>query len=832
MNHTLQTKNANTNIPLLLAGPIIRRIDKLKVCIWIATSKNVQARVKIFRIEGPLERKENEMALNKIKNSENNREPFQHNFKLIGEGVNNPLELGDNLFINLVMAKPLNENKFDDVLQQNKSPLEFPLNELLAYDVELELKTETGTSEIVTLKDLDLLSGKDSILYQPYEQTVQNHTFKDDIKDNRQQKYPNLPMFFIPDANTTLNILYGSCRKLHGDDVDSLIIGDKLMQNSFFDLGKRPSALFLIGDQIYADEVAGPLITYISKFSTQLLGWEETIDGLDKIPCDLKVGERKEIVSKAARFTSESSENHLLSFGEFAAMYIVAWNRLSWPEHFDPPPKDNNGTSYNLQNYINELKELEESRRNLIGIRRLLANIPSYMICDDHEITDDWNINKRWHDDVNQSEVGKQIISNGLLAYWAFQSWGNDPESFDRDFISKIKNYLDSKKQQSIKPSLSVKTTFDSISTPTSLNDTILSSENIKEFENQVLLGKNWTYVAPTYPLTVFLDCRTQRTFIDKEGPPFLLSDTALDQIKIELNRHGYQNGEPLIIVSPTPVFGFELAESVQRFLTTISGSYKWDLETWRANEQGFIRFLMYIVKNFEPSYCIFLSGDVHYAFTMKANVDHIKTINDENKDKKVDADHQFDYTLPIAQLTSSPFRSNKLKNRIVAILILNLFHKLIVSKKKIFRFSFRKKYRDSSSTHMNYDYYRGFQIHSEHKEKDSNSINHYVENQKKIHFSKYEPDQSILDKIKIISSNLMTRYFQKNQDKKIQKDFLPWAEHRLLIKPKGLGTLPVLPKNNMGYVYLDLYSKTVKHTLFYLDKDNVKRIEASISFD
>ena len=72
------------------------------------------------------------------------------------------------------------------------------------------------------------------------------------------------------------------------------------------------------------------------------------------------------------------------------------------------------------------------------------------MICDDHEITDDWNIDRKWRDSVRNSKSGSQIIVNGLVAYWAFQAWGNDPDSFDDDFIETIKMYLDLKKQKSL----------------------------------------------------------------------------------------------------------------------------------------------------------------------------------------------------------------------------------------------------------------------------------------------------------------------------------------------------------------------------------------------
>ena len=57
-------------------------------------------------------------------------------------------------------------------------------------------------------------------------------------------------------------MFYGS--KLHGKGEDCLVIADKLIKDSVKDLNRRPSALFLTGDQIYADDVAGPLIRYLN----------------------------------------------------------------------------------------------------------------------------------------------------------------------------------------------------------------------------------------------------------------------------------------------------------------------------------------------------------------------------------------------------------------------------------------------------------------------------------------------------------------------------------------------------------------------------------------
>jgi hypothetical protein len=814
------------NIPLLLAGPIIRRVEKSKVCIWISTSKNVQAKIKIFRIC----RLEDEGRVNSSENTvSNNNDTLLEstsNLQLVGEGINSPLQLGDNLFINLIVAKPLPQTNDQEVLENGNKSLGFPTNELLAYDLELISDPEKRIKKTITLKDLGLLSGEYSIIYSRYNNASHSSSCNDDVKNGFIS--PALPMFFIPEREdaSSLNLLYGSCRKLHGDDGDSLIIGDKLVENFYYDLKKRPSALFLIGDQIYADDVSGPLITFIKKLSTNLLGWEESLIGVEKKLDELDIGERKEIVQKYANFSTDVGENHLLGFGEFAAMYLLAWNQENWPKKLELPLKKSSLDSSSLKKYLNELKELEQSRLILSGVRRLLANVPTYMICDDHEITDDWNINKKWCDEVEQSSCGKQIISNGLVAYWAFQAWGNDPDSFDNDFTEKVVHYLNLKKQMASSPSVlqAASTSKPSESFFNQESESVDLSV-IQDLEKQILLNKNWTFVAPTYPLSVFLDCRTQRTFVDEEGPPHLLSEDALKYIKSNLIRSGYKNGEPLILISPTPVFGFELAESVQRFLTSISGSYKWDLETWRANEKGFAKFLTYLASNFDPIYCIFLSGDVHYAFTMKVHIDHLKRTPEMGSfTNRGDSSAKEKSVIPIAQLTSSPFRSNSLTNRIVAILILNLVHKFIIAKKYLLR----KKLINQSldDVNFNYDYLK--KIPDIHNQKENTRHSTYNGRKQKIYFSKHGNDKSIFEKIRILAINLKVKFFSED---KIESSHInsPWTERRLLIKPRGQNALPVLAKNNIGYVKLNLNSKSIEHNLYFLDKGLIRDSQATI---
>ena len=78
-----------------------------------------------------------------------------------------------------------------------------------------------------------------------------------------------------------------------------------------------------------------------------------------------------------------------------------------------------------------EVEAMAEFAIKLPAVSRVLANIPTYMIFDDHEITDDWFITQRWKNQTLGAHIlGRDIIRNGLMAYAIFQDWGNAPEEY------------------------------------------------------------------------------------------------------------------------------------------------------------------------------------------------------------------------------------------------------------------------------------------------------------------------------------------------------------------------------------------------------------------
>src|SRR4051812_13692116 len=223
---------------------------------------------------------------------------------------------------------------------------------------------------------------------------------------------------------------------------------DEVLAASARRVATRPRALFLTGDQIYADDVAGPLVGHLRRLATELMGPadEHSVPGcppLSQVP----VNGRRELAADRAGLTGPKVDDHLLSFGEFAAMYVTAWNERSWPRRLPPAVQTlGDGRSPRAvrarRTYDGQLRSLERARTALPATRRVLANVPTYMIFDDHDVTDDWNLTKEWHDAVSTSPTGRRFVANALAAYWLFQGWGNDPDGDDEHLAQTVAAFL------------------------------------------------------------------------------------------------------------------------------------------------------------------------------------------------------------------------------------------------------------------------------------------------------------------------------------------------------------------------------------------------------
>jgi hypothetical protein len=271
----------------------------------------------------------------------------------------------------------------------------------------------------------------------------------------------------------------------------------------------RPHQLFLTGDQIYADQPPAVLLPVLNDLARLLVGPEDaglnpTGDLFAAVTLEnFPPGFRGDIVRRSAGFTTSDGGSHLISFGEFVAYYLLTWSpalwearrevpagevadptpgdgRDLWPDDFVPTDaampedwrvrflyRDDRGVGEFTEAYHTLLANLpgdapgpdapasdharyffeqqrayledkfwspallewwsRRFRQQLPRVRRALANVPTYMVADDHDISDDWYFSRQWREQVFTRPLGVDIIRNGMMACSLMQSWGNDP---------------------------------------------------------------------------------------------------------------------------------------------------------------------------------------------------------------------------------------------------------------------------------------------------------------------------------------------------------------------------------------------------------------------
>ena len=408
----------------------------------------------------------------------------------------------------------------------------------------------------------------------------------------------DLPTFFLQNRwnrESKLNLIHGSCRRIHnldpaeGGGYDALALADQLLSDTASDLSTRPAVACFTGDQIYADDVHADTFEAIRRLAQKIeTGFKEVLaEGLD-FP---EPGNRQEFLRAHAAIKSEQAKNHLITFSEYLAMYGLVWNQRNWD------------TSY---------PDLDAFVKTLPKVRRVLANIPSYMIFDDHEVTDDWNIDLRQEELMRKKPLGFQLVGNGLAAYWLCQGYGNHPKAF-----IETATYYDHAR--------------DYANTIANRNVDIQTQKFLwMIFWDEFANNNRWEFATPTYPPIYFLDTRTQRGTrsgtrpkfeewpgIDpdeKTSPAALKSFASWTKTLTRLRAQiGTQRPDEVLIVlvTATPVLGIELIEWCQRLVGSLD-TFKLDDEAWSANAKWFQKFL----ETFSGTNLVFLSGDVHYSFT------------------------------------------------------------------------------------------------------------------------------------------------------------------------------------------------------------------------
>ncbi len=451
-------------LPLLLAGPILRRVESNLVTVWLALSQEAQVSLSVW--EG--------MATAGAPN------PF------VTSTPELTWRLGDKLHLALVTAR------IPETAGKSLQP-----DVLYSYDVAIKIGATTHTlASLHMLRDAKPEDSPDGLAHLAL------------------GYQPDLLPSFTPCASklTDVRILYGSCRLPSCRDPDALAYVDDYIHDHVQDPRSRPHQLILGGDQVYADDVDTLMMIGLIDLAAELIGVNNPNDPtertpveqllVDKVlrrtvapgdadtidpakayeayaedasiaPADRRLpvdaatfppGHRLELTKRAAQLTSQDGTNHVLSFGEFAALYVLVWSNACWrneiagttfvpdattdtsgttrqpltwtskltpksridlpplvfpelvSEHLYPPPDplakpDTRSADQKAKDeQTEEHKRQQELRRShkihadfLLGlpkVQRALANVPTYMMLDDHEITDDLFLSPTWRDRV------------------------------------------------------------------------------------------------------------------------------------------------------------------------------------------------------------------------------------------------------------------------------------------------------------------------------------------------------------------------------------------------------------------------------------------------
>ncbi|NMG08401.1 hypothetical protein [Brasilonema sp. UFV-L1] len=587
-------------LPLVLAGPILRRTEPNAVTVWVALKESRTVTLEIF----------------------------DTNKKRLFSGSRRTTRFGTYLHIVAVTAKTSSNLLFNGV------------NYLY-----------------------NLYFGHGETLTQPGVLTPEGS-----IEDITYSTY-DLPSFaLVPSHLNDVRIIHGSCRKPHGESLDALATVDKMIREALeVDPKKRPHQLFLTGDQIYVDDVADALLFMLMDASHTLLGWTETLPDVKNID-ELNSGKRNDLATHTAGFTASLSKmntisnlakSHLFTFGEFLAMYLFAWSDVLWtkPEDFPtfedvhPDAPKSRGVQTSFQEDVGYLQDFQSTLKE---IRRALANVPTYMIFDDHEITDDWFLNIAWCDRTLNKPLGRRVLQNGLLACAICQAWGNTPEQFEQgnpgEALLKAAEAwsasfsINAQQEQEIALRIGLPSLAD-----------IRTSQPRRVTHQESSLKWHYTVTGPEYEVLV-LDTRTWREFPGKDFDfPGLLSAQGCDEQISKVARP--QNTRVTLVISPGPFIGLPFLETVQKIAKSVAetlGAAAWgfDPEAWGLEETAFERLLARLAlrtSSARQNRVIILSGDVHYSFAARLQYSAIRPFQ-SSKNLKTE--------LIVAQFTSSSFKN------------------------------------------------------------------------------------------------------------------------------------------------------------------------------
>ena len=252
------------------------------------------------------------------------------------------------------------------------------------------------------------------------------------------------------------------------------------------------------------------------------------------------------------------------------------------------------------------------------AIRQALAAIPTFMIFDDHEIKNNWNVEPTWQSTFIR-QGNEQLLIDGLVAYWVYQGWGNLVQEAATEH-----------------PLLTIM-----LAAAQSGEDALEKLRDCIRADIYKLSSIRWHYCIATQPSIFVANARTERTTtlnqnpVEVYGPTRIMSQEQMQDIEQWLQPQQqylpifvssvpvllppligllqYLTGERVWLTGPSPLrwLGRKLAH-FQRYVAARIGFDHWPLYTTTWHE------FLHLVKQKQQD-IIILGGDVHFSYSLAA---------------------------------------------------------------------------------------------------------------------------------------------------------------------------------------------------------------------
>jgi hypothetical protein len=313
-------------------------------------------------------------------------------------------------------------------------------------------------------------------------------------------------------------------------------------------------------------------------------------------------------------------------------------------------------------------------------VRRGMANVATYMMFDDHEVSDDWHMTHDWVNEVYASPAGLRVLQNALCAYAVFQAWGNTPERFEADqpgksFLDALKDWIQSRMPAGAKSDAVLERVIPcklaagaDREIPLQKDRALIGSEKVIRWDYSLSFGK---YEA------IVTDARSRRSFTRRELAA--AEHLSKDAIKLQLpDAQGAEfDPEFTILVSPCNVLtipdfrkgvvgtALPLKVGISEILKLRSGAaiqkaaiFNYDpdfADSWFVADGPFERLIARLAARMPkknnarlPARVIVLSGDVHFSATSRMQYWAEKPFNESEGEAN----------MVVAHLVSSGFKN------------------------------------------------------------------------------------------------------------------------------------------------------------------------------